>query len=82
MTFTDHKGLWGQSWIALSNCGHYAIALDTLNPRGTRYRAKFIPGVFATAQNIGHLKRTRAEAEAVCEEHALTPDFTSCAKAV
>jgi hypothetical protein len=82
MTFTDHKGLWGQSWVALSSCGHYAIALDNSNPRVTKYRAQHIAGVYATAENIGHAKKTRAEAEAVCEKHALTPDFLACAKGI
>lgn len=84
MTFTDHTGLWGMSWIALSSCGHYAIALDTSNPRGTKYRAKFISGVYAAAENIGHAKKTRAEAEEVCEQHALTPNFSfaACARGI
>lgn len=81
VTFTDHSGLWGQSWVALSSCGHYALRLDTSNPRSTKYQALYIPGVWSQAQSIG-TRVKRADAEALCETHSLTPDFKSCASGI
>lgn len=85
VTFTDHSGLWGQTWAALSSCGHYAIARDTSNPTSTKYQALFIPGAFATAEKIGRSRSKRVDAEKACEQHALTPDFSklsACAKGI
>lgn len=79
MTFTPHKGLWGQSWVAISGCGHYAIAHDKTDPRNTKFAALFIPGIWANAEKIGR-PTTREKAVALCEKHALTPNFTSLAK--
>lgn len=82
MTFTPHTGLFGQEWIALSRCGHYAIAHDKTDPRVTKFQALFIPGVWATAQKIGRALKTRDAAEANCERHSLTPDLTKLAKGI
>jgi hypothetical protein len=84
VTFTDHKGLWGQAWVAMSTCGHYAIALDHSNPKATKFQALFIPGAFATAEKIGRARSKRADAEKAAEEHWLTPNFnlSACAKGI
>lgn len=72
MTFTDHKGLWGQSWTALSSCGRYAIRTDTTDPRATKFAALFIPGVWATAEELG-IRPTREAAESLCVTYASKP---------
>jgi hypothetical protein len=79
VTFTDHVGLWGNEWIALSTCGHYAIGHDKSNPHKTKFQALHVPGVWATAEKIGRARTDRVDAEAACEKHALTPDFAKLA---
>lgn len=74
MNFRQHTGLYGQRWIAMSTCGNYAIAHDKSNPRETKFAALHIPGIWATAERIG-VRKTKAEAEALCEQHLLTPPF-------
>lgn len=81
MTFHPHTGLFGQQWIALSGCGHYAIGHETTDPRATKFTALFIPGVWATAKKLG-VRATQEKAQALCEKHAFTPDFTPLAKGV
>lgn len=69
MTFRPHPGLYGQSWIALTICGRYAIRTDNSDPRATKFAALFIPGVWANAEELG-VRPTQEAAQALCEKYA------------
>jgi hypothetical protein len=76
MTFRPHH-----KFHSMSLSGYYAIALENTDPRVTRYAAISIPGLWAEPVQIG-VRNTPGEAEQLCEQHSLTPDFSHLATGV
>lgn len=65
--FRNHSGLYGQRWSRLSSCGRYAV-------RSTppEFTALFIPGLWASAEEIG-TRPTQQAAEEFCDKHSQKP---------